>query len=76
MSNYCKGCHYNPKERIGEGACPFNALYWDFFDRHTETFKNNPRIGMAYRQIDKMSPEQRSAITEQARIWRDNLEKL
>ncbi len=76
MSNYCKSCHYDPKERIGEGACPFNALYWDFFDRHTERFKNNPRIGMAYRQIDKMSPEQRAAITEQARIWRDNLEKL
>jgi len=30
MSDYCKGCHYDKKSRIGENACPFNALYWDF----------------------------------------------
>jgi deoxyribodipyrimidine photolyase-like uncharacterized protein len=31
MSDYCKGCHYDKKLRVGENACPFNALYWDFF---------------------------------------------
>ena len=30
MSDYCKSCHYNVKEAVGERACPFNALYWDF----------------------------------------------
>lgn len=76
MSNYCKGCHYNPKERLGETACPFNALYWHFFDRHAALFEKNPRIGMAYRQLNKMTPDERSAITEQAVFWRDNLNKL
>jgi deoxyribodipyrimidine photolyase-related protein len=76
MSNYCKGCHYDKKVRIGPKACPFNALYWDFFERHTQRFAKNPRIGMAYRQIAKMSPQERQAITEQAIIWRDNLETL
>ena len=26
MSNYCKGCAYNPKLRVGEDACPFTTL--------------------------------------------------
>lgn len=76
MSNYCKGCHYNPKERLGEQACPFNALYWDFFDRHATHFEKNPRIGMAYRQLAKMPPEERLAIREQAIFWRNNLDTL
>ena len=76
MGNYCKGCHYNPKVRIGKQACPFNALYWDFFSRHATRFENNPRIGMAYRQLAKMSPDERSTIAEQAIFWRDNLSTL
>ena len=76
MGNYCKGCHYNPKERLGEKACPFNALYWDFFDRHASHFQKNPRIGMAYRQLAKMNPTDRQAIREQAIVWRDNLNTL
>jgi deoxyribodipyrimidine photolyase-related protein len=54
MSDYCKGCHYDKKVRIGERACPFNALYWDFFHRNTATLARNPRIGMVYRQLEKM----------------------
>ncbi len=44
MSNYCKGCKYNPKLRIGESACPFTTLYWDFLDRHKESFSKNHRM--------------------------------
>lgn len=44
MSNYCGPCQYNPKERIGETACPFTTLYWDFLDRHRETFAKNHRM--------------------------------
>lgn len=76
MGNYCKGCHYNPKERLGNNACPFNALYWDFFERHAARFEKNPRIGMAYRQLAKMTPHERSDIREQAIFWRDNLNGL
>ena len=36
MSDYCKGCAYNVKERITEDACPFNALYWHFIDRNKD----------------------------------------
>jgi len=44
MSNYCKGCTYDPKLRVGDTACPFTTLYWDFLDRHKETFAKNHRM--------------------------------
>ena len=44
MSNYCKGCFYDPKLRVGENACPFTTLYWDFLDRNLEEFKGNHRM--------------------------------
>lgn len=76
MSNYCAGCSYNYKEKVTENACPFNSLYWDFYERHESEFKKNPRIGMAYRNLDKMSPEQRNKMRERARWVLENLEQL
>lgn len=76
MSDYCKGCRYDKKLRTGPKACPFNALYWDFHARHTDALSKNPRIGMVYRQLEKMTPEVRSAITAQAQHWRTHLDDL
>ncbi len=45
MSNYCKGCRYNPKKRIGEDACPYTTLYWDFLARNETAFSGNHRMG-------------------------------
>jgi deoxyribodipyrimidine photolyase-related protein len=44
MSNYCKPCVYDPKLRVGAKACPFTTLYWDFLERHKETFAKNHRM--------------------------------
>ena len=54
MSDYCKGCHYDKKQREGARACPFNAFYWDFFIRHEKKLSANHRLGMVYRNIEKM----------------------
>ena len=64
------------KQRLGEAACPFNALYWDFFDRHTARFRHNPRIGMAYRQLEKMPAPEREAIRAQAQGLRARINDL
>jgi deoxyribodipyrimidine photolyase-related protein len=32
MSDYCGGCRYDPGQRTGDRACPFNYLYWGFLD--------------------------------------------
>jgi len=74
MSNYCKSCRYNVKEKIGKTACPFNSLYWNFIDRHEATLSNNPRMGMAYRNWNKMEPETRRALLQQAKQFLVGLE--
>jgi len=76
MSDYCKGCHYDKKQRLGERACPFNALYWDFFQRNTRTFANNPRIGMAYRQLEKMDGEAIANFQDRATWLKQHLDAL
>ncbi len=55
MSNYCKGCVYNPKLRVGESACPFTTLYWDFLDRHKETFSKNHRMSQQVFGLNRLS---------------------
>jgi deoxyribodipyrimidine photolyase-related protein len=57
MSDYCKGCHYDKKARLGDKACPFNALYWDFFARNAERLSGNHRLAIVYRQLEKMAPD-------------------
>ena len=76
MGNHCKGCVYDPKKRTGEKACPFNALYWDFFDRHRAQFKDNPRLGVVYHQLSSMDDEALTALKAQARISLGRLSDL
>jgi deoxyribodipyrimidine photolyase-related protein len=62
MSDYCGGCRYRVKEKVGERACPFNLLYWHFLDRHRERFRGNPRMGQMYRVWDGMDEGHREAV--------------
>jgi deoxyribodipyrimidine photolyase-related protein len=66
MGNYCQGCYYNPREKTGEQACPFNALYWNFLDAKRHLLSNNPRMGMMYRLLDKKDPKELQALQERA----------
>ena len=76
MSNYCENCFYDKKKRHGQKACPFNSLYWDFHIRHQEKLIKNPRIGMVYKNIAKMSQEEIEAIQKQADFYKTNQEVL
>ena len=44
MSDYCGGCRYDPRTRLGVNACPFTAGYWAFLDRHRGRLAGNPRL--------------------------------
>ena len=44
MSNYCGGCAYDPKVRVGPTACPFTAGYWAFLDRNADRLRGNRRM--------------------------------
>lgn len=75
MSDYCGACRYNVKERIGEDACPFNALYWDFLARHREKLGDNHRLAMPYRTWDRQSEAEQRATREQAAAFLALLDK-
>lgn len=76
MSDYCSGCHYDPNKRYGDRACPFNSLYWAFYDRHRERLSKNPRIGMMLRVLDRFSDKERFNIINQANFYLEQIEKL
>jgi deoxyribodipyrimidine photolyase-related protein len=55
MSTYCKGCAYDPKLRVGDNACPFTTLYWDFLDRHKDEFVKNHRMSQQVYGLKRLS---------------------
>ncbi len=76
MSDYCQNCHYHKKEKYGANACPFNSLYWDFYDRHADKLATNPRIGVMYRTWAKMDAQEREKILQQAKLYKQNADYL
>ncbi|MFZ5503872.1 MAG: cryptochrome/photolyase family protein [Pseudomonadota bacterium] len=76
MSNYCDGCRYTPSARSGEAACPVTVLYWHFLDRHEAEFAANPRTALMAKNLQKLAPAERTAISERARQMLDGLDDL
>lgn len=76
MSNYCQTCYYDKTKKTGERACPFNSLYWHFYERHRALLAKNPRIGMMYRILDKMNLTEKAAVLEQAERYLEHINNL
>jgi deoxyribodipyrimidine photolyase-related protein len=55
MSDYCKGCRFDRKQRTGVDACPFTTLYWDFIARHGDRFERNPRMAQQVRAARRLT---------------------
>jgi deoxyribodipyrimidine photolyase-related protein len=73
MSDHCSTCAYKVKEPYGEEACPFNYLYWDFMIRHRDKLGGNPRMGMVYRNLDKMPDDKRDGLQASAKAFLERL---
>jgi deoxyribodipyrimidine photolyase-related protein len=54
MSDYCGDCEYDREKRVGDDACPFTTLYWDFLLRHADRFVKNPRMATQVRGAQKL----------------------
>ena len=76
MSHYCGSCFYKKAVKTGDKACPFNSLYWNFYDKNEEKLGKNPRIGMMYNVWRKMNPDAKTALLEQADFYLKNINDL
>ena len=74
MSDYCKSCRYDVKQRTGPEACPFNALYWDFIARHHARFSKNARMANITRVYEKFDDAEKVRIKESAEGFLGGLE--
>jgi len=70
MSNYCRGCPFDPKDATGDDACPFTTLYWDFLARHEERLAKNHRMGLQLKNLAKKSDAHRAAVARRAKTLR------
>jgi deoxyribodipyrimidine photolyase-related protein len=66
MSDFCKGCAYNPKKRTGDTACPFTTLYWDFLARNETALTGNHRMARQLAGMRRLSdlPDVRERAVE------------
>ena len=55
MSDHCRSCRFDRKKRVGDDACPFTTLYWDFIARHADRFVRNPRMAQQVRAAQRLS---------------------
>jgi deoxyribodipyrimidine photolyase-related protein len=76
MSNYCKGCAYEPETRVGDKACPMTTLYWNFLDTHEKEFAGNPRTALMAKNLAKMSDDERAKVRKQAAGMLSDLDAL
>lgn len=76
MSHYCGSCYYSKAVKTGDKACPFNSLYWNFYDKNEDKLGKNPRIGMMYNVWRKMNPDAKTALLEQADYYLKNINEL
>lgn len=73
MSDYCKECSYSVSKKTGDGACPFNPLYWHFMDRHRDRLASNHRVGRIYSNWDRMDDAKRQDYLDSADKFLDSL---
>ncbi len=66
MSDYCRSCHYDVKQRTGPDACPFNALYWNFIAQNRDRIGSNPRMAQMLRTYERFAADEQQRISESA----------
>ncbi len=69
MSDYCESCSFDPRKRVGHGACPFNSLYWNFHLKHEGRLRDNPRMSRSVFHLDRLSKDEKQAIRAQASFY-------
>jgi len=66
MSNLCRHCEFDPNELLGDKACPYNALYWNFLDKHEDKLKTNQRLTYMYATWHRFNDNKKATIKAKA----------
>ncbi len=66
MSNYCKGCRFDPAASVGDDACPFTTLYWSFLLRHQSALAKSPRMSLQLKNLSRLDSDMRARIEARA----------
>ena len=72
MSDFCRGCAYDVRQRRGPAACPFNRLYWAFLLRHRDRLSGNPRLAQVMLQMGLLDRDQ---VAKLQQVQKDLVEK-
>jgi deoxyribodipyrimidine photolyase-related protein len=73
MSNHCGSCRFDPAKRVGDDACPFTSLYWDFLARHEDRFARHPRMALQVKNLARITDAERAEIAARAAAIRTGL---
>jgi deoxyribodipyrimidine photolyase-related protein len=65
MSDYCSGCAFDPKKRLGDDACPYTAGYWWFLSRNEQRLAGNFRMNQPLQGLKRLKDI--DAVVEQER---------
>ena len=65
MSDYCGGCRFDPKVRLGPDACPYTGGYWAFLDRVEPALRGNHRMAQPLAGLRGLAD--REAVVQQER---------
>jgi deoxyribodipyrimidine photolyase-related protein len=71
MSDSCRSCRFDPKQRTGEDACPYTTLYWDFLARNADNLAGNHRMARqlaAMRRLSDLPAVRARAVEVLARL--------
>ena len=75
---YISGSNYLMKMsdyQKGDWQKIWDALFWNFMDKHRDFFLKNPRLGMLVKTFDKMPNEKKVSHIETAENYLESLDK-
>jgi deoxyribodipyrimidine photolyase-related protein len=67
MTDYCGGCRFDPKVRLGENACPYTAGYWAFLDRTEAVLAGNHRMAQPLAGLRRLADREQVVQQERER---------